>query len=67
MGNDAIQRYASVCVHYTPRCLARCAPIKALLRGIDLKAATQAVVNAWKRKEAAKEAAKNAKPQSDAG
>ena len=56
------KRYASVCVHYTPRCLKRCAPIKALLRGIDLKAAQMAVVNAWRRKEKAKEAAKHDKP-----
>jgi hypothetical protein len=33
------RRYASVCVHYMPSCLKRCQPIKALLRGIDVKAA----------------------------
>lgn len=58
----ADRRYASVCVHYSPRCLKRCEPIKVLLRGIDFKMAQTAVMSAWRRKEAAKEAAKNAKP-----
>jgi len=60
-------RYASICVLYTRTCLKRCAPIKQLLRSLDLKMIHQAITSAWRRKEAAKEAMKNAKPQSDAG